>query len=37
MGEASGFLEKWLSAREFLVVGKRVSRVDSLDKALGRA
>jgi len=37
MGEASGLLEKWLSAREFLVVGKRVSRVDSLDKALGRA
>jgi CO/xanthine dehydrogenase Mo-binding subunit len=30
-------LEKWLSAESFIVVGRGVSRVDALDKALGRA
>lgn len=37
MGDALSLLEKWLSARELLVVGKRVTRVDSLEKALGKA
>ncbi len=30
-------IEKWLKAKEFIVVGKGVTRADSLDKALGRA
>ncbi len=30
-------ISKWLHAREFLIVGKGVSRADALDKALGRA
>lgn len=30
-------LEKWLRAKEFIVVGKGVSRADALEKALGRA
>ncbi len=30
-------LEKWLKARSFIVVGKGVTRSDSLEKALGRA
>jgi len=30
-------MEKWLKAKEFIVVGKRVTRADALDKALGKA
>jgi len=30
-------LEKWMSSESFLVVGREVYRVDSLDKALGKA
>ncbi len=30
-------IEKWLKAKEFIVVGKGITRADSLDKALGRA
>lgn len=30
-------MEKWLKAKEFIVVGKGVKRADALDKALGRA
>ncbi|MEM4646648.1 MAG: molybdopterin cofactor-binding domain-containing protein, partial [Zestosphaera sp.] len=30
-------ISKWLEAKEFVVVGKRVSRVDALSKALGTA
>lgn len=30
-------LEKWMSSESFLVVGRGVYRVDSLDKALGKA
>ncbi|WFO74665.1 xanthine dehydrogenase family protein [Desulfurococcaceae archaeon MEX13E-LK6-19] len=30
-------INKWLSAREYIVVGKNIVRSDSIDKALGRA
>ncbi|MCD6428529.1 MAG: xanthine dehydrogenase family protein [Desulfurococcales archaeon] len=30
-------IEKWLRAKEFLVVGKGVARADALEKALGKA
>ena len=30
-------IEKWLRAKEFIVVGKGIERADALDKALGRA
>ncbi len=30
-------IEKWLKAKEFIVVGKGITRADSLDKALGKA
>lgn len=30
-------MNKWLNAEEFYVVGKRIERADSLDKALGKA
>jgi len=30
-------IDKWLKAREYIVVGKGVARSDSLEKALGRA
>jgi CO/xanthine dehydrogenase Mo-binding subunit len=30
-------LEKWLSAESYIVVGRDISRVDALDKVLGRA
>ena len=35
--EPESLISKWLEAKEFLVVGKRVSRVDALSKALGIA
>ncbi|WP_042667548.1 xanthine dehydrogenase family protein molybdopterin-binding subunit [Desulfurococcus amylolyticus] len=37
MADSTSLLEKWLSASEFLVIGRKVSRVDSLEKALGKA
>ena len=35
--EEFSILDSWLKAREFIVVGKSVRRVDSLEKVLGRA
>jgi len=35
--DEQSILEKWLSASEYLVIGKSITRVDSLDKALGKA
>ena len=30
-------INKWLKAREFIVIGKGITRSDSLEKALGKA
>jgi len=35
--DAQRLLDRWLYAKDFLVVGKSVTRVDSLDKVLGRS
>jgi xanthine dehydrogenase molybdopterin-binding subunit B len=35
--DPSKILEKWLSAESYIVVGRDISRVDALDKVLGRA
>lgn len=37
MEDPYSLVEKWFRAESFIVVGKGVSRVDALDKALGRA
>jgi len=35
--EFERLLDKWLNAKDFYVVGKKVERADTLEKALGRA
>lgn len=35
--EPESLISKWLEAREFVVVGRKMSRVDALSKALGTA
>lgn len=37
MEDAHALFDKWMKAREFLVIGKNTQRVDAFDKALGKA
>lgn len=37
MSDVYKLMEKWMSARSFLIVGKGIERADSFEKAIGRA
>lgn len=35
--DAFSLIEKWLNAKEFIVVGRSIARVDAIEKAIGKA